>query len=380
MALDEGINTQLNISKARLTAISRYASLLLGLNALPACAASNANTDAAELAAAITVHMQNEREFPLESTLKSLRVPNIAAIEASRNGADGECVWPRQKPDAMSKDEWRALRRSVMPGIGENGCGSYMLIDMNDDGHRDLLQRTYEGGTGLFTYYSAWKRVGTRFIAVKHKNSATDDETDELFSTNDRGANQWHELIRINGRIYVAYVDGSFGQDNVLLLRPLERHAQAATLKVEYRYRFSVPLKQRLEESDKQNTTNLSRELQKTFETALARHTGNTNSANQPTLCPVPPDISDDKRLSYSSYGAGHYSYETVIDFPIWWQGHCHIARLIDWFGQYDRKNGLNAMLSVRRTEGAVGGLEYEVHARRRAIAVRVVPNSSQTN
>lgn len=344
--------------------------------AAPLHAADNATADAAELVKAIQAQAAKDKEFALENALRALAAPGAVQIDTKRKDESDakSCAWPVRKPAEVTDDEWQALKRSITPQPGEFGCSSYVLIDMDEDGRRDALQRTYIGGTGLFTEYSAYKRVGQRFVmpsgGPKAKPRSDEDDGQALFLTNDRGANQWYQMVHLQGRFYIAYVDGSFGQDQVSLLRPTAHPSDVATLSVHYRYQFSVPRRQTFGPEGQQRRVDLSPALQSTLERALARYVTERPTQALLQACPAPAGASEDERALYAGFGPGHYSFETVADFPFWWQGHCHAAQLISWFGRYDRKDGLFNRLRVRRADKDEEGLEYEVRARRQLIEI----------
>lgn len=353
------------------------AALSLMTLAAPTYAADHAAADAAVLLKAIQAHAAKDKEFALENALRAFEAPAVVQIGTQRQSEsdDAQCVWPARKPAAVTDDEWQALRRSVVPQPGELGCSTYLLMDMDEDGRRDLLQRTYVGGTGLFTEYSALKRVGQRFVAPTQQQTqgdkASEEMSAELFSTNDRGANQWYELIKLQGRFYVAYVVGSFGQDHVALLRPTELPAGVAAITVDYRYQFSVPRRQTFGPEGQARKVELRPALQSTLEAALARHVSAPPAQTPPPTCLAPAGASEEEAARYAGFGPVHYSMETAADFPFHWQGHCHIAQLNTWFGRYDRKSGLFNQLKVRRADRDEEGLEYEVLARRQIVKVR---------
>ena len=101
-----------------------------------------------------------------------------------------------------------------------------------------------------------------------------------------------------------------------------------------------------------------------------ARGEGSASQSGAPArpLCPIPPGVKEDERDRYYQYGAGHYSYETVADVAVNVGARCYVARLIDWFGGYDAKSGLSAMMWVRSSEADGAEEEFSVQGRRRAI------------
>lgn len=353
---------------------------VLLVSATNVLADNNKSTDAAALVSAITERMRNDREFPLENTLESFRATSITEFSGERDDTNETCAWPKLPPAGVTEREWQALQLSLQPEMGEIGCSTYQLVDMNEDGLRDLLQRTYSGGTGLSESFLAFKQEGGRFPMIKGRVTEDTDqeyEQNEVFTLNGRGANQWFELINLNGRSYVAYVDGNFGQDTVSLLRPVDEDRNPGTIRVQYRYSFSVPPRQKRPESNTQRTIELSSASQQSLEETLSRYLGGSSISGQPDECPSPADISEDERDLYRSWGAGHYSFESVADFPVWLDGHCHVARFIDWFGRYSKEEGLFAMLFLRRPEEG-DGPEIEVRARRHATAA-IVENTFAT-
>ncbi|MBQ0934300.1 hypothetical protein [Ideonella paludis] len=360
-------------------ALSVTALALAGL-AAPLHAADRAAADAAVLLKAIQDHAATDKEFALENALRAFEAPGVVQIDTKRKGEsdDQQCVWPARKPAAVTDDEWQALRRSVEPQPGEMGCSTYLLMDMDEDGRRDLLQRTYVGGTGLFTEYSALKRVGRGFVRPSKGDTQSAKGgivlDPELFSTNDRGAHQWYDLVKLQGRFYVAYVEGSFGQDHVALLRPTELPAGVAAITVDYRYQFSVPRRQTFGPEGQARKVELRPALQSTLEAALARYASGRPAPALAQACPAPAGASEDEAARYAGFGPVHYSMETAADFPFHWQGHCHLAQLNTWFGRYDRSSGLFNQLKVRRADRDEEGLEYEVLARRRFLKASVVP------
>jgi len=68
--------------------------------------------------------------------------------------------FPKSRPKGVSADEWKALNASSIDGAAETGRTSYALLDLDNDGQRDLIVDTYAGGTGLFTYVETWRRAG----------------------------------------------------------------------------------------------------------------------------------------------------------------------------------------------------------------------------
>jgi hypothetical protein len=91
-------------------------------------------------------------------------------------------------------------------------------------------------------------------------------------------------------------------------------------------------------------------------------------------VCPSTPEAGAEETGDESGrFGPGCSSYEPIADFALHVRAHCVLARLVDWFGQYDRKARLGAAIWTRG--GSVfGDAEYEVLGVRRTVEVDVHP------
>lgn len=311
-----------------------------------------------DLQESIRAESKNHPEFALEHALAA------RAFESSQTSFAGDPVdsygeqtnFPKSRPKGVSEDEWKALNASSIDGAAETGRSSYALLDLDNDGQRDLIVDTYAGGTGLFTYVETWRRTGERFV----KRSVEPESS--LFYTNDRGANKAISWIKLHDRIYAAYRNGAYGVDNLYLLNPLKVNRQVPTVSVRYSYALQVPTTQHKE--DGTSTYELDADLHGALEHAItqAMKVGSESTANAP-LCPIPPTGAGDD--DYYSYGPGHYTIEKIADLPVMIGGECYIGALIDWFGSYSEKTGLFAQLAVRKPGVEASGTTYEVFGRR---------------
>ncbi|MHA6491804.1 lysozyme inhibitor LprI family protein [Pseudomonas borbori] len=325
-----------------------------------------------DLRLAVEQASQSNTEFPLESVLENLLIKS--GRMRFRNVVDDQqpslepARFPRQRPDGVSADEWQALLASEVETIGEDGNSSYTLIDLNNDGLRDLIVDTYYGGTGLFSYINTLQRNGERFVSsqsVGH-NRSEDDPPGYLYSLNGRGANQADYWVELRGRRYAAYRVGYYGVDHLYLLPPLAPIGQVPTLTLNYRYQLSIP---RIQTDDAAATqTELSEAHRAALNQALslvdaeqAKYPGDLNGP----LCPIPAGTQEDRRDDYYGFGPGHYTYEVVTDMAVILDGHCHVARLANWFGSYSAKQGLHAQLWLKRPGSDNEGQVYQVHGRR---------------
>lgn len=307
----------------------------------------------------IRAESKNHPEFALERALSAW------AVDSSETSFAGDPVddsygeqtnFPKSRPKGVSEDEWKALNASRIEGAAETGRTSYALLDLDDDGQRDLIVDTYAGGTGLFTYVETWHRTGERFV----KRSVEPESS--LFYTNDRGANQAVSWIRLHDRIYAAYRNGAYGLDNLYLLNPLNINRQVPTLSVRYAYSLQVPTTQHKE--DDTSTYELEADLHAALDHAITQAMkAAPDSTNNSPLCPIPPTGNGDG--DYYSYGPTHYAIEKITDLPVMIGGDCYIGALINWFGSYSEKTGLFAQLAVRKPGVEASGTTYEVFGRR---------------
>ncbi|QIA04838.1 lysozyme inhibitor LprI family protein [Pseudomonas fluorescens] len=302
-------------------------------------------------------------EFALERALNSLTLGSIGSSFSAELDEDEQPLFPTTIPKDVTQDEWKALQASDIKGAAESGQTSYTLMDLDGDGQRDLIVETYSGGTGMFHYTETWRRVDGRFIRRTAEIAPQTSNDSVLFYTNDRGANQSAYLIGARGKIYFAYQNGSYGEDQVYLLNPLKVNRQVPTVSVRYDYQLTVPHTQYIEDSDK--AYELEPSLQKLLAkavTGLDANAGMTGQQKKP-LCPIPQSAKDIEE--YYGYGASYYAIEPVADFPVIIGDDCYVARLINWFGTYDEKNGLPAVLLMRKPESEDPQRSYSVNGRR---------------
>jgi uncharacterized protein len=300
-------------------------------------------------------------EFALERALDSMAFDSGATSFSGDSGEDEQSLFPKTIPQNVTGDEWKALQASNIDGAAESGQTTYTLMDMDGDGQRDLIVETYSGGTGMFSYTETYRRSEGRFIST---TSGPAHESGSLFHTNDRGANQSVNWIKVRGKMYFAYRNGSYGVDQVFLLNPLKLNNKVPTLTVRYGYQLTVPHTQYLE--DGTTPFELEPALQKVLAKALIKV--NTSEAQETgqqktPICPIPSSVQDSD--DYYSFGASYYAVEPVADMPVVIGNECFIARLINWYGSYSDKDGLFALLTLRKPGSEDQARSYSVNGRR---------------
>jgi hypothetical protein len=300
-------------------------------------------------------------EFALERALDSMAFDSGATSFSGDLGEDEQPLFPKTIPQDVTEDEWKALKASNIDGAAESGQTTYTLMDMDGDGQRDLIVETYSGGTGMFRYTETYRRSEDRFIST---TSGPAHESGSLFYTNDRGANQSVNWIKVRGKMYFAYRNGSYGVDQVFLLNPLKINNKVPTLTVRYGYQLTVPHTQYLE--DGTTPFELEPALQKVLAKALIKVNANEalETGQQKTpICPIPSSVQDSD--DYYSFGASYYAVEPVADMPVVIDNECFIARLINWYGSYGEKDGLFALLALRKPGSEDQTRSYSVNGRR---------------
>lgn len=268
-------------------------------------------------------------QFPLTGQITDFR---ISYAEDSTE--------PTAKPSPeISDDEWLAFSRTTFSVDSENGGVNFTLIDLDDDGKRDLIINSYVGGTGLFSYTGVLKRGDNAFVVVNGKQDDDDfGVPGALFSENGRGANQWSQWVRINGKVYALWYNGLYNEEKLYLLRPFSPDEKAPVVTVHYRYEYDMnsiepreegqPLLPKLNTKDK---TKLITELNKMQ--SMLVHNQQASDGVSP-ICPIPTGTLQEDADNYSSGIAGNYTSEPVAAIPVWVNGECLIGSVESYFGR----------------------------------------------
>lgn len=235
-----------------------------------------------DLRAAVEAQRLKDPEFPLEKALAALKLKSMGTTFSDVNdggGPNDDWHFPKERPDGVSEDEWRALQSLDMAARqGERGGVSYSLLDIDGDGKRDLIIDRLSTGSGTLDCVVTLRREGLRFVRMQRPPGEIGSD---LYSIRYRGANESADWIRLRGRLYAAYKVGYYGVDKVYLLNALSTVGAAPTLTVEYRYRLSIP---RIQDTDvKGGHVTLSEELHAALTRAVTQV-----AQEQPDVAPVP--------------------------------------------------------------------------------------------
>lgn len=273
------------------------------------------------------------------------------------DGADEHPFVLKKRPKNVTQDEWLALKRSPLNFESENGRLQISLHDLDGDGKRDLIVESYIGGTGLFSGVYTLRRKGNHFAATPTKP----DADDSLYTINGRGSNQESTWISLQNKIYLAYRDGSYGYDTLSLLAPFSTGGSShKTLQVNYRYHNRII--QAAETPENKINPKLYQALQKALDT-VDRHPEKTWPA-----CPVKGNTEQAETNGWPWFGAGHYTMDVVADFPVWINGECGAARLINFKSSYLKTHTLNSLSYLPAAEAE--SIDFEITTQRRAISI----------
>ncbi len=326
---------------------------------------------AAQLAAAIRRAAIQQPEFALETAVES--APLKADITWFGDVWDEERKTrhlPLARPAGVSPAEWRALRASVKETVAADGVAhtNYGLLDLDGDGDRDLIIRSLMDGTGVWNFVDlAWQHAG-RFVVWVQPDGKP------LVSYSERGANQVDLWVRLQGRSYLAFRDGSHGQDRVYLVRPFVTNRKVPVITLSYRY-VQIVVTDKQMRHDVWNIPELAARTTLLAQTVARLEAGTLAKWPRPgqPVCPIPEDVDPQRRDYWFGAGAISSYLDRAASFPVWIDGECYVSQLVDRFGYYSRQGGLWMELDLLQpeVEGMEGWMEFEVNARRRLHGVK---------
>lgn len=254
-------------------------------------------------------------------------------------------AWSR--PSQVPDEDWQRFLRFWQPEIrdgfaSENGTFHFTLIDLDENGERDLLVDYYIGGTGLFTQTEAFRYDPKRgFVPVAPRTDA--DSADYGYSINGRGGDQAIYLLRLEGRLCLVYRESRYGEDLLTVHRPLQRPAgsrASAKPALKLRYRYShTPSPDRSGETrndEAKTDPGLSSAAQTQLrELADARRHGH-GLPDAETPCPAPASEGESQDV-WPWRDAGHYTFEYAEDLRIVTRAGCYSASIVHFLSSYRR-------------------------------------------
>jgi hypothetical protein len=300
------------------------------------------------------------QEIAAEPNTNPMPIETVMARYEDKTGIDFQVSWapaeegreiePLVKPEQLSDDDWKAFQ--TYWGLSdhennlasENQSASFGLVDLDEDGQRDLIMSYYVGGTGLYSQVEFARRdekQGFRFDTPKDQ-----DGYPTSYSINGRGGDQAIYYLRIDGRSYVAYRDGVYAEDTLTLNRPLALPTDAPMQKmivVSYRYQHKAYIPTEEAGVDVQALLDLVKADPKLLQTSnqqLQRlnfdSKGLQIKPNPAQRCPMKKtSTSKEQDETWPWRTAGHYTFDYVADFRIKTSKACYSASIIAFKNSY---------------------------------------------
>lgn len=292
----------------------------------------------------ITHLLKKGERNPLQAVLMKRKITihsSSIQIEASEDETISKAIFPDERPFDVTEEEWQALLKSdVSLSLSSSEINKVYLIllDLNEDGKRDFVVDIYGGGTGMFSYFHVYKRIGDSFQIVT-QNRVLGGLNGDLYSINGRGGDQQGEWISINGRVYLAYRNGKYGRDQLILLRAFDTTDSETIPVIEVNYRYQHTLLEQTYPKEDGKVTPLSPKhfavLQKQLD-HLSQYTDFSNP-NIYGECSVPKELDPEKRAQYFKWPWFYPTDLNVIiaNFPVYDSTGCHTAQLVSHPGYH---------------------------------------------
>ncbi|HAU81589.1 MAG TPA: hypothetical protein DCW96_13115 [Stenotrophomonas sp.] len=294
------------------------------------------------------------------------------------------------RPANITPADWDAVTRylrgtdaqhSVPVEMGEL---SLSLLDLDGDGQRDLVQSAYSGGTGLYTQVDMLRRDPQRGFVVPDSLDPQRPWAQGQYGLSGRGSDQGLYWLRIDGVSYVAYRDGDYYGDTLLLNRPLSadprERSPTTRLKVRYgrEHRLADPVMHVDGEPLDASATAIAadRRLLRHIERLLAALTidgdGVAHFGDEQGRCPVPAGTDPGETDLWPWRGAGSYTFDTAADTVIRSGKQCYSATLIALRSSYAGDHALCCQLWLYRGPGEQAAA-LDLRSRRWVSGVTVV-------
>ncbi|MBB4125730.1 hypothetical protein GGR77_001001 [Xanthomonas translucens] len=292
---------------------------------------------------------------PIDTVLQRHADTTGLSFDIATAGADGAMAAAPTQPAGATAAEWQALRTylgaasAVQNDVSENGDHHYTLLDLDEDGQRDLLDTAYVGGTGLYTEIAVLRRDATHGFLAPPNAASEAEPAAAVFSINGRGGDQALYWLRIDGRSYAAYRDGDYAQDTLTLSRPLsslrEERSSPRVLQVRYRYRHTLapspePAQATSEDQDAARWLAQHPQLRAIADRELQRlgfdAQGRQRSPDPNARCPAPAATgAPEESAQWPWRDAGHYTFDYVADLRLRHGSECYSASIVAFRSSY---------------------------------------------
>lgn len=366
------------------------AALLAALSLPPLAAASDLDGVLERLRAEI-VAVPADDPAPIDTVLARYRDETGIDLQIPVAGDSDAPLTALVRPATVAPADWDAVTRYLHQTDAQHtvpvemGELSLSLLDLDGDGQRDLVQSAYSGGTGLYTQVDLLRRDPQRGFVVPDSLDPQRPWAQGQYGISGRGSDQGLYWLRIDGVSYIAYRDGDYYGDILLLNRPLSadprERSPAVQLQVRYgrEHRLADPVIHVDGEPLDANATAIAadRRLLKHIDRLLAALTlygdGVAHFGDEQARCPVPPGTDPGEAEIWPWRGAGSYTFDTAADTVIRSGKQCYSATLIALRSSYAGDHALCCQLWLYRGPGEQAAT-LDLRSRRWVSGVTLVP------
>ena len=366
------------------------AALLAALSQPPLAAASDLDGVLERLRAEIAAVAADD-PAPIDTVLARYRDETGIDLQIPVAGDSDAPLPALVRPATVAPADWAAVTRYLRETDArhtvpvEMGELSLSLLDLDGDGQRDLVQSAYSGGTGLYTQVDLLRRDPQRGFVVPDSLDPQRPWAQGQYGISGRGSDQGLYWLRIDGVSYMAYRDGDYYGDTLLLNRPLSadprERSPTVQLKVRYgrEHRLADPVMHLDGEPLDAQATAIAgdRRLLKHIDRLLAALTldgdGVAHFGDEQARCPVPPGTDPGEAEIWPWRGAGSYTFDTAGDTVIRSGKQCYSASLIALRSSYAGDHALCCQLWLYRGPGEQAAT-LDLRSRRWVSGVTLVP------
>ena len=366
------------------------AALLAALSQPPLAAASDLDGVLERLRAEIAA-VPADDPAPIDTVLARYRDETGIDLQIPVAGDSDAPLPALVRPATVAPADWDAVTRYLHQTDAQHtvpvemGELSLSLLDLDGDGQRDLVQSAYSGGTGLYTQVDLLRRDPQRGFVVPDSLDPQRPWAQGQYGISGRGSDQGLYWLRIDGVSYIAYRDGDYYGDILLLNRPLSadprERSPAVQLQVRYgrQHRLADPVMHLDGEPLDAQATAIAgdRRLLKHIDRLLATLSidgeGVAHFGDEQGRCPVPAGTDPDQAPAWPWRGAGSYTFDTAGDTVIRSGKQCYSASLIALRSSYAGDHALCCQLWLYRGPGEQAAT-LDLRSRRWVSGVTLVP------
>lgn len=297
-----------------------------------------AATPAMQLREAILQAAADGTAHPLQTTIERLRVQYgialVLPLDLDDNPTQAQFA-DLPRPPGVSDRDWQALTAlRIDPDTIQDETRElrFTLVDLDGDGHLDLVRDQYIGGTGLFSRISLQRQDPRDGFAPLLADPL--DDPDPMASTpgqvdysiNGRGGDQALDLLRIDGRVVAVYRDSVHAMDTLSVREPF-----AETQPVQYlQIRYALAHTAQATQVPGEPPTHVDASLLAAVNRQLRAHAWHGTPDPDAGACPQP---GNDNQWPW--HGPGHYTFEYAGSVPVQYRNQCLSATVVHVLNSY---------------------------------------------